>query len=298
MIKQLQPNHLGISNGLLEFLAPEEDKRLSKLEAYFDLLVMATHYKKHVSCFGQEFDMVPGEIVTSISELATKWRWQRATVRKFVDALVELGQLTHTPQVKCSLLDVVSLRFKWLPSDNPRCLLSETGFPKGLMPLEEFGQLTTSVINELSEQFADNATPMTDGDGNILYSAEERSHVATLYLEAMMLAFRHLVADVYTVKAEKSLLDTFFKICQGNHEDVNRLVNALFNDEGHNTNLMVWETYGDTRDAVTRIFTEAFRELSERLPVDYTPTDSEGKPTETDGAKSQGKRKDHSADNI
>ena len=67
MIKQLQPNHLGISNGLLEFLAPEEDKRLSKLEAYFDLLVMATHYKKHVSCFGQEFNLVPGEIVTSIS---------------------------------------------------------------------------------------------------------------------------------------------------------------------------------------------------------------------------------------
>lgn len=298
MINQLQPNHLGISNGLLDFLAPEEDKRLTKLEAYFDLLSMATHFRSHVSCYGQEFDLVPGEFVTSISELANKWRWQRATVRKFVDALVELGQIVHTPQVKCSRMELVSLRFKWLPSDNPRCLLSDTGFPKGIMPPDEFGQLTTSVIKELSGQFADNTSPMTDEEGNILYSAEERCQVATLYLEAMMLAFRHLVADVYTVRAEKSLLDTFLKICHGSHEEMNRLMNALFHDEGHNTNLMIWETYGDTRDAVTRIFTEAFRELSERLPVDYTPSDSEGKPAETDGAKSKVRSKDHSADNI
>ena len=70
MINQLEPKHLGISNSLLEFLAPEEDRKLTKLEAYRDLLEMATHFKGHVSCYGQEFDLVPGEIITSISELA------------------------------------------------------------------------------------------------------------------------------------------------------------------------------------------------------------------------------------
>ena len=298
MIKQLEPKHLGLSSRLLEFLAPEEEKRLTKLEAFRDLLEMATHFKGHVSCYGQEFDLVPGEVVTSISELAKKWRWQRATVRKFVDTLVELGQITHTPQVKCSRMELITLRFKWLPSDHPINLLSNDGFPKGDVPLAEYGLLTTSIINELSEQFAKNASPMKDENGNILYTSEQRCQVATLYLEAMMIAVRHLMVSVYTPETEKSLLDSFFKICHGSQEEAVRLMNALFDDEGHNINLMVWETYGDTRDAVTRIFSQAFRELSERLPVDFIPTDSEDKPTETDGVHNLGKRKDHTADNI
>lgn len=298
MIKQLQPKHLAISNSLLDYLAPEEEKRLTKLEAYRDLLEMATHFKGHVSCYGQEFDLVPGEIITSISELAKKWRWQRATVRKFVDALVELGQVIHTPQVKCSRVELVSLRFKWLPTDHPANLLVQDGFSQDGMPLSASGLLTTSVICELSEQFAKNASSLTDENGNILYTPEQRCQVATLFIEAMMVAFRHLVVDVYTTETEKSLLDSFYRICHGSPEEAVRLMNALFNDEGHDINLMVWETYGDTRDAVTRIFSQAFRELSARLPVDFTPTVPEFKPTETDGAQFQGKRKVLSDDNI
>ena len=298
MINQLEPKHLGLSNRLLEFLAPEEDKRLTKLEAFRDLLEMATHFKGHVSCYGQEFDLVPGEVITTISELAKKWRWQRATVRKFVDTLVELGQITHTPQVKCSRMELVSLRFKWLPSDHPTNLLSGTGFAEGEVPLAECGLLTTSVIRELSEQFAKNASPMMDENGHLLYTSEQRCQVATLYLEAMMLAVRHLLVSVYTPEAEKSLLDCFFTICHGSQEEAVRMMNALFCDEEHNINLMVWETFGDTRDTVTRIFAQAFQELSARLPVDFTPTDSADKPTETDGVRHQGKHKDHPADNI
>lgn len=298
MINQLEPKHLGLSNRLLEFLAPEEDKRLTKLEAFRDLLEMATHFKGHVSCYGQEFDLAPGEVITSISELAKKWRWQRATVRKFVDTLVELGQITHIPQVKCSRVELVSLRFKWLPSDHPANLLSGTGFPGGEMPLAKCSLVTTSIIRELSEQFAKNASPMKGENGNILYTSEQRCHVAALYLEAMMLAVRNLLVNVYTPAAEKSLLDCFFKICHGNYKEAVRMMNALFCDEGHTINLMVWETLGDTRDAVTHILAQAFQELSARLPVDFTPTDSEDKPTETDGVKHQGKHKDHPADNI
>lgn len=289
---------MGISNSLLDYLAPEEEKRLTKLEAYRDLLEMATHFKGHVSCYGQEFDLVPGEIITSISELAKKWRWQRATVRKFVDALVELGQVIHTPQVKCSRVELVSLRFKWLPTDHPANFLVQDGFSQDGMPLSTSGLLTTSVICELSEQFAKNASSLTDENGKILYTPEQRCQVATLFIEAMMVAFRHLVVDVYTTETEKSLLDSFYRICHGSPEETVRLMNALFNDEGHDINLMVWETYGDTRDAVTRIFSQAFRELSARLPVDFTPTVPEVKPTETDGAQFQGKRQVLSDDNI
>ena len=288
MIKKLETNHLGISNRLLEFLAPEEERRLTKLEAYHDLLEMATHYKSHVCCFGQEFDLMPGEIVTSISELAKKWRWQRATVRKFVDSLVELGQVIHTPQVKCSRMELVSLRFKWLPADRPACLLSTPVFPNVMLTRDELGHRITSVLNVLSEQFADNASPLTDSEGNIIYTSEQRCQVANIYVEAMMMAFRHLVVNAYTCDAEKSLLDTFFKICKGSEDDAARIMDALFLDEGHDINLMIWETVGDTRDAVTRILSHEFRGLSERLPENFTPTDSKDKASETDGVSSQG----------
>ena len=288
MIKKLETNHLGISNRLLEFLAPEEERRLTKLEAYHDLLEMATHYKSHVCCFGQEFDLMPGEIVTSISELAKKWRWQRATVRKCVDSLVELGQVIHTPQVKCSRMELVSLRFKWLPADRPACLLSSPVFPNVMLTRDELGHRITSVLNVLSEQFADNASPLTDSEGNIIYTSEQRCQVANIYVEAMMMAFRHLVVNAYTCDAEKSLLDTFFKICKGSEDDAARIMDALFLDEGHDINLMIWETVGDTRDAVTRILSHVFRGLSERLPENFTPTDSKDKASETDGVSSQG----------
>lgn len=288
MIKKLETNHLGISNRLLEFLAPEEERRLTKLEAYHDLLEMATHYKSHVCCFGQEFDLMPGEIVTSISELAKKWRWQRATVRKFVDSLVELGQVIHTPQVKCSRMELVSLRFKWLPADRPACLLSTPVFPNVMLTRDELGHRITSVLNVLSEQFADNASPLTDSEGNIIYTSEQRCQVANIYVEAMMMAFRHLVVNAYTCDAEKSLLDTFFKICKGSEDDAARIMDAIFLDEGHDINLMIWETVGDTRDAVTRILSHVFRGLSERLPENFTPTDSKDKALETDGVSSQG----------
>ena len=287
MIKKLETNHLGISNRLLEFLAPEEERRLTKLEAYHDLLEMATHYKSHVCCFGQEFDLMPGEIVTSISELAKKWRWQRATVRKFVDSLVELGQVIHTPQVKCSRMELVSLRFKWLPADRPACLLSTPVFPNVMLTRDELGHRITSVLNVLSEQFADNASPLTDSEGNIIYTSEQRCQVANIYVEAMMMAFRHLVVNAYTCDAEKSLLDTFFKICKGSEDNAARIMDALFLDEGHDINLMIWETVGDTRDAVTRILSHVFRGLSERLPENFTPTDSKDKASETDGVSSQ-----------
>lgn len=277
MIKKLETNHLGISNRLLEFLAPEEERRLTKLEAYHDLLEMATHYKSHVCCFGQEFDLMPGEIVTSISELAKKWRWQRATVRKFVDSLVELGQVIHTPHVKCSRMELVSLRFKWLPADRPACLLSSPVFPNVMLTRDELGHRITSVLNVLSEQFADNASPLTDSEGNIIYTSEQRCQVANIYVEAMMMAFRHLVVNAYTCDAEKSLLDTFFKICKGSEDDAARIMDALFLDEGHDINLMIWETVGDTRDAVTRILSHVFRGLSNRLPENFTPTDSKDK---------------------
>ena len=72
---------------LLEYLKPKSEDRFSKLEAYCDLLSRASSG-------------------ASISELARKWKWQRATVRSFVEGLVALGQLSYKPFVKSYIFTV------------------------------------------------------------------------------------------------------------------------------------------------------------------------------------------------
>ena len=91
---------------LLEYLKPKSEDRFSKLEAYCDLLSRASS-GNYVAANGEHHEeLVPGQFVASISELARKWKWQRATVRSFVEGLVALGQLSHKPFVKSYIFTV------------------------------------------------------------------------------------------------------------------------------------------------------------------------------------------------
>ena len=107
---------------LLEYLKPKSEDRFSKLEAYCDLLSRASSGAFVAAIGDRQEELVPGQFVASISELARKWKWQRATVRSFVEGLVALGQLSYKPMMSltsavCSLpdssRDAVQLR-RWL----------------------------------------------------------------------------------------------------------------------------------------------------------------------------------------
>ena len=78
---------------LLEYLKPKSEDRFSKLEAYCDLLSRASSGAFVAAIGDRQEELVPGQFVASISELARKWKWQRATVRSFVEGLVALGQV-------------------------------------------------------------------------------------------------------------------------------------------------------------------------------------------------------------
>ena len=91
---------------LLEYLKPKSEDRFSKLEAYCDLLSRASSGSFVASNGERQETLVPGQFVASISELARKWKWQRATVRSFVEGLVALGQLSYKPFVKSYIFTV------------------------------------------------------------------------------------------------------------------------------------------------------------------------------------------------
>ena len=91
---------------LLEYLKPKSEDRFSKLEAYCDLLSRASSGAFVAANGERREELVPGQFVASISELARKWKWQRATVRSFVEGLVALGQLSYKPFVKSYIFTV------------------------------------------------------------------------------------------------------------------------------------------------------------------------------------------------
>ena len=90
----------GLDRSLLEYLKSKPEERYGKLEAYCDLLSRATSGGFIASAGERKAELAPGQFVASISELARAWKWQRATVRQFIEGLVALGQLSYKPFVK------------------------------------------------------------------------------------------------------------------------------------------------------------------------------------------------------
>ena len=90
----------GVDRSLLEFLKPKAEERYSKLEAYCDLLSKASSGAYQSPGTDGALQLLPGQFVATISELARQWQWQRATVRQFISGLTKLGQLSVEPYSK------------------------------------------------------------------------------------------------------------------------------------------------------------------------------------------------------
>ena len=98
--------HTSVDRSLLEYLKPKPSERYSRIEAYCDLLARAATSPYSTKCAGQQIDLLPGQCVLTISDLARKWQWQRATVRQFLDGLVALGLLEAKPFVKSYVITI------------------------------------------------------------------------------------------------------------------------------------------------------------------------------------------------
>ena len=90
----------GVDRSLLEFLKPKAEERYSKLEAYCDLLSKASSGAYQSPGTDGALQLLPGQFVATISELARQWQWQRTTVRQFISGLTKLGQLSVEPYSK------------------------------------------------------------------------------------------------------------------------------------------------------------------------------------------------------
>lgn len=94
---------------LLEFLKEKSGTRLSKLEAYLDLVGKASVQYIPQDLCKQEFCLSDGQFVITITELAECWHWHRATVRAFIEQLEKMGQLAVTRLTKSQVITIPSL---------------------------------------------------------------------------------------------------------------------------------------------------------------------------------------------
>ncbi len=77
---------------LLDYLRPRTTERLSKLDAYCELMNMATDKEKQSeeTRFGTTVHLHKGQFTITVTELAKKWNWHRVTVKSFLNKLVAM----------------------------------------------------------------------------------------------------------------------------------------------------------------------------------------------------------------
>lgn len=95
---------ISASIGLFDFLKEKVGERKTRTEAYCDLLDKSL--AGFVSPFlrNQDFELRPRQCHVTVSDLATEWRWHRATVRSFLDTLESFGQLERTKLPKSMVI--------------------------------------------------------------------------------------------------------------------------------------------------------------------------------------------------
>ena len=91
--KKIPPGKPAEQVALLNLLKERSGERLTRLEAYLDLVDKAVAQYVPKDLYKQEFSLDQGQFVVTITELAECWHWHRATVRSFIEQLESLGQL-------------------------------------------------------------------------------------------------------------------------------------------------------------------------------------------------------------
>ena len=143
---------------LLEFLKERSGIRLSKLEAYLDLVDKASVQYIPKDLCNQEFSLSNGQFVITITELAGCWHWHRATVRTFIEQLEKMNQISVIRLTKSQIITIPMLAETSAASPIDTAL--EVFRQKMRTALEGWrsGKMSTSACASECEQLYEDAT--------------------------------------------------------------------------------------------------------------------------------------------
>ena len=143
---------------LLEFLKERSGIRLSKLEAYLDLVEKASVQYIPKDLCKQEFCLSNGQFVITITELAGCWHWHRATVRTFIEQLEKMNQISVTRLTKSQIITIPMLAET--PAVSPIDAALDVFRQKMRTALDEWrsGKMSASACASECEQLYEDAT--------------------------------------------------------------------------------------------------------------------------------------------
>lgn len=160
---------------VFDYLKEKVGERKTRTEAYCDLLDKSLAGFTAPFLRKQDYDLRPGQCHVTISDLAAEWRWHRATVRSFLDAMEALGQLKR---IKLPKSVVITMSVESGHTDKPH-IVQET--PELAMQLNEvlsdwiIGRATSAEVGTTCGQFVSRAISETDIQDNLFRQGD--SHI-------------------------------------------------------------------------------------------------------------------------
>lgn len=88
--------------GMMKPVKPHKENKpsASRLEAWLDLLMMATHDSKTVTVNGHKFELERGDQACAMSYLSKRWNWSPKTTRGFIERLMGHEMVERKGQTK------------------------------------------------------------------------------------------------------------------------------------------------------------------------------------------------------
>ena len=94
-----------LGESALGYLNEDAAKGASRMTAFLNLLQSCALESTDIKLpFGSTITLRPGQLVVGITELGSRWKWARETVRKFLDQLEDFGLLVKQQLDRCSLI--------------------------------------------------------------------------------------------------------------------------------------------------------------------------------------------------
>lgn len=173
---------------LLEYLKPKQEDRFSKLEAFCDLLSRASNGASSCMCGDKKVDLLPGQFVATVSDLARTWQWQRATVRQFLEGLVTLGQVHMEPFVKSYVFTVNQskrMSFDIQDADDVLdfCIMQFSRYAAGHLPAEEVAKAFDNYFDMKAEIATNSESPSREMLSVLQSQTQVFSHLVIYLLE-------------------------------------------------------------------------------------------------------------------
>ena len=102
--KQKTPLSILADREVFDYLKEKVGERKTRTEAYCDLLDKAQSGFVSPFLHRQDYELQPNQCHVTVSDLASKWRWHRATVRSFLDTIEAFGLLQRIRLAKSVII--------------------------------------------------------------------------------------------------------------------------------------------------------------------------------------------------